>query len=134
MNENASFVENLKINLKEKNWKKSFPIKFSIQLVNLTKKVVSFVKIDRYDPNHAIGRSDVFEINSNFEIHESIEKELDKEDFELYKEINGTGFATLIRNKDSLDGNRTKHPFRIVLFLIKYFIFFKKSDINFFFF
>ncbi len=37
-----------------------------------------------------------------------------KEDFEVYKEVNGQSFATLVRNEDFVP-NQNDHPYRMVI-------------------
>jgi hypothetical protein len=108
-NENSTLIRNFEIKYDRDArvfYDSEFPLKFSINIKEFTRRFnVTFQKLVE---NHQKQPSlDVFVIEEAMKI--PIRHGLEGEEFQQYSEVDGPGFATLIRNKN----NHSNH-FRLV--------------------
>lgn len=86
-----------------------FPVDFKVKLPD--SREIYFQKIKK-DETYSLGSSDVYTVNSEKQVVK-FDKLKNHEEFELYRENNGSSFATLIRNQEFVLTN-SGHPFRMV--------------------
>lgn len=104
-------ISNLQIVI-ESSTPDKFPANFKVKLPD--SREINFEKI-KNDESYSLGSSDVYTVNSEKKLVKFDELK-SHEEFELYKEINGSSFATLIKNQDFVLSN-SAHPFRMVMLL-----------------
>lgn len=85
-----------------------FPKKFGIKF---KERMINFIRIEN-DVNSPISSSNIYTVNADNQVVMFKTKNI-YEDFEIYKEVNGDSFATLIQNQDYFI-NKAGHPFRTI--------------------
>jgi hypothetical protein len=113
LNENSTLIRNfaIKYDQNPKNLSDTgFPLKFSINIKEFKKRFnLTFQKFvsNRLLKEHSLN---VFVLDEARRAPIKHDFSNDDEEFELYEDLNGTSFATLIRNKNS-----ESDPFRLVI-------------------
>ncbi len=90
-------IENLEI-IYDKTIKSKFPIEFHLKVDSLKKRSLQFEKIAK-DKDYPLASSNIYTINSASRVVKFDQDSDNSTDFELYKEINGTSYATLMKTQ-----------------------------------
>lgn len=81
-----------------------------MRLSLLSRTYKEFKKIER-DATYPISGRNVYTVVSGRVVNDNMDGD---GGFEVYREVNGKGFATLVRNED-FKPNQNDHPFRMVI-------------------
>ena len=93
-----------------------FPDEFQVQISTIVGDYKTFKRIERNEA-YPISGPNIYTIDSGHVVNTNISG---ANDFEIYKELNGRGFATLIRNEGFVP-DQNDNPFRMVINQLFYF-------------